>query len=151
MRPSNAPPPLATMHTATWRTPSAVYLGMLAMALAAGMPGWSAAMAQPAVSDPHRGHPKEQQQLQLDHGQPWRTDASLREGMERIRAFAGKDASRFRGYDQQVHEAAQWLAQAAQRQDGAAIITAFANVQTACLGCHQQFRKPFQEHFHAQP
>jgi len=67
----------------------------------------------------------------------------------RILAFMGKDAGHFRDYDRQAHDAAQQLAQAAQRQDGAAAIAAFANVQGACLGCHQQFRQPFREHFHA--
>lgn len=79
-----------------------------------------------------------------DHPQP-----PLAEKL-RILAFAGKDASHFRDYDRQAHDAAQWLVQAAQRQDGAAAIAAFANVQGACLGCHQRFRKPFQEHFHGQ-
>ena len=79
-----------------------------------------------------------------DHPQP-----PLAEKL-RILAFAGKDTKHFRGYDQQAHAAAQQLAQAAQRADGAATISAFANVQTACLGCHQQFRKSFQEHFHDQ-
>ena len=68
----------------------------------------------------------------------------------RILAFMGKDAGHFRDYDHQAHDAAQQLAQAAQRQDGAAAIAAFAKVQGACLGCHQQFRKPFREHFHGQ-
>ncbi len=68
----------------------------------------------------------------------------------RILAFIGTDAGRFRGYDQQAHDAAQGLAQAAQRRDGAATIAAFARVQTACLGCHQNFRAPFQAHFHGQ-
>lgn len=77
-----------------------------------------------------------------DHPQP-----PLGEKM-RILAFVGKDTSSFRGYDKQTHEAAKLLAQAAKRGDGAATITAFADVQTACLACHQQFRKPFQEHFH---
>jgi len=40
---------------------------------------------------------------------------------------------------------------AAQRQDGVAASTAFANVQGACMGCHQRFGKPFREHFHDQP
>lgn len=66
----------------------------------------------------------------------------------RILAFMGKDAGHFRDYDRQAHDAAQQLAQAAQRQDGASAIAAFANVQGACLGCHQRFRKPFREHFH---
>lgn len=79
-----------------------------------------------------------------DHPQP-----PLAEKL-RILAFVGKDTSRFRDYDKQTHEAAQLMAQAARRRDGNATITAFANVQTACLGCHQQFRKPFQDHFHDQ-
>ena len=78
-----------------------------------------------------------------DHPQP-----PLAEKL-RILAFVGKDTSRFRSHDKQTHEAAQLLAQAAKRGDGTATITAFADVQRACLGCHQQFRKPFQEHFHA--
>lgn len=69
----------------------------------------------------------------------------------RILAFMGKDAGHFRDYDRQAHDAAQQLAQAAQRQDGASTIAAFANVQAACLGCHQRFRRPFREHFHGQP
>lgn len=79
-----------------------------------------------------------------DHPQP-----PLAEKL-RILAFVGKDTTRFRGYDQQAHAMAQQLAQAAQRADGTATITAFANVQTACLACHQQFRQPFKEHFHDQ-
>lgn len=77
-----------------------------------------------------------------DHPQP-----PLAEKL-RILAFVGKDKGRFRSYDKQTHEAAQQLAKAAQREDGSATISAFADVQTACLACHQQFRKPFQEHFH---
>lgn len=80
-----------------------------------------------------------------DHPQP-----PLAEKL-RILAFVGKDTSHFRGYDKQTHAAAQSLVKAAQREDGSAAISAFANVQTACLACHQQFRKPFQAHFHDQP
>lgn len=69
----------------------------------------------------------------------------------RILTFIGMDAGRFRGYDQQAHDAALLLAQAAHRKDGAAAIAEFAEVQTACLGCHQNFRKPFQARFHVQP
>ena len=79
-----------------------------------------------------------------DHPQP-----PLAEKL-RILAFVGKDAGQFRGYDRQAHDAAQRLAQAARRQDGVAAVAAFANVQGACLGCHQRFRKPFLEHFHGQ-
>lgn len=80
-----------------------------------------------------------------DHPQP-----PLAEKL-RILTFTGKDASRFRSYDQQAHQAAQWLAQAAQLRDGTAAIAAFANVQGACLACHQNFRQRFQQHFHGQP
>lgn len=69
----------------------------------------------------------------------------------RILAFIGTDAGKFRGHDQKTHDAAIELQQAAQRRDGQAIITAFANVQQACLGCHQSFRKPFMEHFYGKP
>lgn len=68
----------------------------------------------------------------------------------RILTFIGTDAGRFRGYDQQAHDAALLLAQAAQRRDGTAAIAEFAKVQTACLGCHQNFRRPFQARFHSQ-
>ncbi|HUW54233.1 MAG TPA: cytochrome c [Rhodanobacter sp.] len=80
-----------------------------------------------------------------DHPQP-----PLAEKL-RILAFAGKDASRFRSYDQQAHQAARWLAQAAQQRDGTAAIAAFAKVQGACMACHQNFRQRFQQHFHGQP
>lgn len=80
-----------------------------------------------------------------DHPQP-----PLAEKL-RILAFVGKDTGHFRDYDRQAHDAAQQLVMAAQRQDGIAAITAFANVQSACLGCHQRFRKPFREHFHGEP
>ncbi len=79
-----------------------------------------------------------------DHPQP-----PLAEKL-RILSFVGKDTSSFRGYDKQAHEAGKQLEKAAKRGDGTAIISAFADVQTACLACHQQFRKPFQDHFHGQ-
>ena len=68
----------------------------------------------------------------------------------RILAYLGTDAGRFRGYDKQAHDAALLLAQAAQRKDGTAAIAGFAKVQAACLGCHQNFRRPFQARFHGQ-
>jgi len=77
-----------------------------------------------------------------DHPQP-----PLAEKL-RILAFVGKDTARFRDYDKHTHEAAQRLARAAQDKDGTATISAFADVQTACLACHQQFRQSFQAHFH---
>lgn len=66
----------------------------------------------------------------------------------RILAFVGTDMGRFKRHDHNTHEAAQALGQAAEKQDGRAVITAFQAVQTSCLDCHHEFRKPFVEHFY---
>ena len=52
------------------------------------------------------------------------------------------------GYDEKTHQAAQAVGQAATREDGQAVISAFAKLQNSCLACHQGFRKPFLEHFY---
>ena len=80
--------------------------------------------------------------LVADHPQP-----PLGEKM-RILSFVGTDAGKFKGYDEKTHQAAQALGQAATRQDGPAVISAFAKLQNSCLACHQGFRKPFLEHFY---
>lgn len=79
-----------------------------------------------------------------DHPQP-----PLREKM-RILAFIGNDASRFRRFDEQTHQAAKALEQAARRGDGQAVVASFATLQRSCLACHREFRKPFVEHFYGQ-
>jgi len=66
----------------------------------------------------------------------------------RILTYLGDKAITFRGFDEEVHEAALVMEEAAQRGDGAAVIQSFARVQEGCLGCHQSFRKPFVEHFY---
>lgn len=66
----------------------------------------------------------------------------------RILAWLGTDARKFRGFDEQTHEAANAMGQAATRSDGQAVIAAFANAQQSCLACHQGFRKSFSEHFY---
>ena len=66
----------------------------------------------------------------------------------RILAFAGSDAGRFRRFDEQTHQAARTVEQAAKQGDGQAVITAFATLQNGCLACHQSFRKPFVENFY---
>lgn len=68
----------------------------------------------------------------------------------RILSFVGADMGRFKGYDEQTHQAARALADAAARRDGKGAIAAFAGVQNSCLACHQSFRKPFVEHFYGQ-
>ena len=66
----------------------------------------------------------------------------------RILAWLGTDAGKFRGFDEQVHQAADAMGAAAKRGDGQAVIQDFAKVQQSCLACHQNFRKSFQEHFY---
>lgn len=66
----------------------------------------------------------------------------------RILAYLGADATKFRNFDAQTHEAALAMKQAAASSDGKAVIQSFARVQESCLGCHQAFRKPFLEHFY---
>lgn len=68
----------------------------------------------------------------------------------RILAWLGTDSGRFRSFDEQTHEAAHAMGEAAQRGDGQAVIVAFAKVQQSCLACHQNFRKSFTEHFYGQ-
>jgi cytochrome c556 len=66
----------------------------------------------------------------------------------RILALLGQEAIRFKASDDAVHDAAATLQKAAERKDGPGVIAAFAAVQTACLGCHQAFRKTLVEHFY---
>lgn len=66
----------------------------------------------------------------------------------RILAWIGTDAGKFRGFDEQVHDAATAMGEAATRNDGQAVIAAFAKVQQSCLACHQSFREPFVKHFY---
>ena len=66
----------------------------------------------------------------------------------RILAYLGADATKFRNFDAQTHEAALAMKLAAASSDGKAVIQSFAHVQESCLGCHQAFRKPFVEHFY---
>lgn len=68
----------------------------------------------------------------------------------RILTFIGSDVSRFKRLDKQTNQAAKKLEQAAMRGDGQAIIASFAALQNSCLACHQNFRKPFVEHFYGQ-
>ena len=66
----------------------------------------------------------------------------------RIMAFLGSNAAQFRAADRQVELAAMKMSVAAQRRDGAAAISAYAEVQQACLACHQAHRQEFRAHFY---
>lgn len=68
----------------------------------------------------------------------------------RILAFMGTEMSEFKGYDEKTHRAARALEEVAARNDGQAVIEAFANLQKSCLACHQSYRKAFVEHFYGQ-
>jgi len=66
----------------------------------------------------------------------------------RILAWLGADAGKFRGLDGQVHDAATSMGEAAQRNDGQAVIAAFSKTQQSCLACHQSYRRSFVEKFY---
>ena len=80
--------------------------------------------------------------LIADHPQP-----SIAEKL-RIMAFMGTDMGKFKNYDGEAHKAAESLGQAAKAKDGQAVIAAFQTVQTACYGCHRDFRQQFLQHFY---
>jgi cytochrome c556 len=66
----------------------------------------------------------------------------------RIIAYIGLSMGRFKEFDMQTHEAAHELEHAATEKNGAGVIDAFQKLQTGCLGCHQNFRTAFVEHFY---
>ncbi len=66
----------------------------------------------------------------------------------RIMSFMGSSMGKFKGFDEQTHEAAHDLLHAAQEKDGQKVIAAFEKVQSSCLACHQTFRTPFVAHFY---
>jgi len=79
------------------------------------------------------------------HPQPPATEKA------RIISFIGSDMGKFKAFDMQTHEAAHEIEHAAHAKDGVKVIAALQKMQTACLGCHQAFRKPFVEHFYGKP
>ncbi len=68
-----------------------------------------------------------------------------------IITWLGPQAGKFRGFDSQSHQSAMAMAQSASQHDGAGVIDAFAKVQSACMGCHQAFRKDYLQHFYKLP
>lgn len=65
----------------------------------------------------------------------------------RLVTFLGEKAPIFHAMDATTHSAAQTLSDAALMDDGPSVITAFANLQSSCLACHQQFRSEFRQQF----
>lgn len=80
--------------------------------------------------------------LIADHPQP-----PLTEKM-RIMAFMGTDMSKFKAFDGKTHEAAAEMAKSAQEKNGQKVIDSFHKLQSTCLNCHQEFRRPFVMHFY---
>jgi cytochrome c556 len=66
----------------------------------------------------------------------------------RIITWLGPRAVRFRGYDQDVHKHAQAAAAAAQQRDARAALAAFHEAQSACMGCHLEFRSGYLKQFY---
>ncbi|MGV8935133.1 MAG: cytochrome c [Gallionellaceae bacterium] len=66
----------------------------------------------------------------------------------RIFSFIGSNMDKFKAIDMETHEAAHELQHAAHAKDGQQVIVAYQKLQSACLGCHQAFRKPFVAHFY---
>jgi len=80
--------------------------------------------------------------LIADHPQP-----PLSEKM-RIMGFMGSNMGKFKAHDGETHEQAQAAGKAARAKDGPGVILAFQKLQTSCYNCHNEFRKPFMEHFY---
>ena len=66
----------------------------------------------------------------------------------RIMKFMGAGMSRFKAFDGKTHAAAEELAQSAREKNGQKVVDSFHKLQSACLGCHQEFRAPFVAHFY---
>lgn len=66
----------------------------------------------------------------------------------RIMTFMASDMGKFKAHDSETHAQAQAVGKAAQARDGKGVILAFQKLQTSCYDCHQEFRKPFMEHFY---
>ena len=64
--------------------------------------------------------------------------------------WLGSNSETFEALDEQTHEAAQAVREAAEGGDDQKVIETFARLQNSCLACHQRFRKPFVEHFYTQ-
>lgn len=69
--------------------------------------------------------------------------------MLKIMAYMGKNMTTFKAYDVKTHDIATQLEISASSKEGADVISTFAALQNSCLACHQQFRKPFQQHFYS--
>jgi cytochrome c556 len=66
----------------------------------------------------------------------------------RIIGFFGAEAAKFRGHDERSHDAAMKLSETARSGDGEAVIADFGRLQSACYGCHREYRKRLLDQFY---
>ncbi|MDZ7586030.1 MAG: cytochrome c [Thiobacillus sp.] len=66
----------------------------------------------------------------------------------RLLSFMGTYMGKFKAYDGETHDQAQAIGKAAKAKDGPGVILAFQKLQASCYNCHNEFRKPFIEHFY---
>lgn len=66
----------------------------------------------------------------------------------RILSFVGSNMSKYKTYNAEIHNHAQGVGKAAKAGDGTSAVLSFRNLQTSCYNCHNDFRKPFSEHFY---
>ncbi len=66
----------------------------------------------------------------------------------KILAWLNIDAPKFRGFDVKAKDDAAAMGDAAKKGDGQAVVADYAKIQQSCLGCHEQFRQKFIDHFY---
>jgi cytochrome c556 len=66
----------------------------------------------------------------------------------RIITWLGPRAARFRGHDAEANEHAKALAAAARQRQPAPVLDAFHKMQSACVGCHVEFRDALRKQFY---
>lgn len=63
------------------------------------------------------------------------------EEMQRIQSILGGEMARFVSYDEQVHDAAVRLAEAAAQGETDEVLSELNEVQRGCVACHSEFRE----------
>lgn len=66
----------------------------------------------------------------------------------RLLGFLGSNTGKFKAYDDESKGLALALAKTARERNAQGTINAFHKLQTSCLACHREFRKPFAAYFH---
>lgn len=61
--------------------------------------------------------------------------------LKKVVAHLGAEMAKFKGFDQQVHDTALELKQAAMAQDKAALLKHHSQIISGCVSCHQNYRE----------